>query len=144
MIKVTNAYLDTMVNSPTVQSITQKTFTTKTSYRLARVFDRLRREAKIYLAERQKLIEKYAKRYEKDGEEKKDDKVIKSWKKGDMISDGRSVFLTNTADFTKKINELTEIEIEIGINKIKFDLEKEPVCTIEEMVILLPLLDVKE
>ena len=144
MIKVTNAYLDTTANSPTVQTIIKKSFTAKTSYWLARVFDKLRREAKIYLSERQKLIEKYARRYEKDGEEKKDGKVIKSWKKGDMISDGQSVSLADMAGFTKEINELTEIEIEIGINKIKFDLEKEPTCTIEEMAILLPLLDVKE
>lgn len=134
-IKITNAYLDTMVNSPIFQTIIKKPFTIKTSYWLARIFDKLQKEAKIYLAEKQKLIEKYAKRHEKDGE---------TWKKGDMISDGRSVSLVDIAGFTKKLNELTEIELSIDINKIKFDLEKEPACTIEEMTLLLPLMEVKE
>lgn len=134
-IKITNQYLDTMTNNPVVQTIIKKPFTAKTSYWLARVFDKLQRETKIYLNEKQKLIEKYAKRYDADG---------KNWKKGDMITDGQSISLTNIKDFTKEINELTEIEIEIGINKITFDIEKEPACTIEEMTILLLLLDVKE
>ena len=144
-IKITNQYLDTMASSLVIQTIIKKSFTAKTSYWLARVFDKLQREAKIYLAERQKMIEKYAKRHQSDGEKKdKDGKIVKSWKKGDMISDGQSVSLTDIKEFTKEINELTEIEIEIGINKIAFDLEKEAACTIEEMAILLPLLDVKE
>jgi len=143
-IKVTNAYLDSMANSPAFQVIVKKQFSAKTSYWLARVFDKLQREAKIYLAEKQKLIEKYAKRYEEDGEEKKDGKVVKSWKKGDMIGDGRSVSLTDVDGFTKEINELTEIEIGIGIDKIEFDLDKESNCTVEEMGSLLPLIEVKE
>ena len=143
-IKITNAYLDTMINSPIIQTITKKPFSAKTSYWLARAFDKLQREAKIYLAERQKLIEKYAKKHEEDGEERRDGKVINSWKKGDMVSDGQSVSLTNMKEFTREINELTEIEIDIGINKIKFDLEKEPACTIEEMALLLPLMEVDD
>lgn len=134
-IKITNGYLDTMANSQIIQGIGKKAFTAKTSYWLARIFDKLQRELKIYLAEKQKLIEKYARRYKEDG---------KTWKKGDMVSDGQSVSLTNTKDFTKEINELIEIEIEIGFNKVIFDLEKEPNCTIEEMSILLPLLEIKE
>ena len=50
-----------------------------------------------------------------------------------MVSDGQSISLTNIKEFTREINELTEIEIDIGINKIKFDLDKEPSCTIEGM-----------
>jgi len=60
-----------------------------------------------------------------------------------VISDGQSVFLTDVEGFTKELNELMEIELDIGINKIEFDLEKKLVCTIEEMVILLSLLDVE-
>lgn len=134
-IKITNQYLDTMANNPVIQTVIKKSFTAKTSYWLARVFDKLQREVKIYLSERQKLIEKYAKRHNEDGKE---------WKKGDMITNGQTVSLINVKEFTKEINELTEIEIEIGINKIEFDLEKEPACTIEEMAILLPLLKTKE
>ena len=67
MIKVTYAYLDIMINSPIIQTISKRPFTARTSCLLARVFDKLHREVKIYLAERQRLIEKYAKRHEKDG-----------------------------------------------------------------------------
>jgi len=143
-IKITNGYLDTIANSPVVQAIVKKSFTAKTSYWLAKVFDKLQREARIYLAEKQKIIEKYAKRHDEDGAEKKDGKVIKSWKKGDMVSDGQSVTLDNVVEFQKEITELTEIEIELGINKIEFDLDKEPVCTVEEMGLLMPLVSVKE
>jgi O-phosphoseryl-tRNA(Cys) synthetase len=130
-----------MVNNPILQVITQKQFTAKTSYWLARVFDKLQREAKIYLAEKQKLIEKYARRYEADGEQKDNTgKVIKSWKKGDIVGDEKSVSLSDAEGFTKEINELTEIELDIGINKIEFDFDKEPACTVEEMSLLLPII----
>ena len=143
-IKVTNAYLDSIANNSSFQVIVKKQFSAKTSYWLARVFNKLQREAKIYLAEKQKLVEKYAKRHEEDGEEKKDGKAIKAWKKGDMIGDGKSVSLNDVEGFTKEINELTEIEIGIGLNRIDFDLDKEANCTVEEMGILLPLIEVKE
>jgi len=134
-IKITNGYLDKLANSPITQVIIKKPFTAKTSYWLARVFDKLQGETKIYFSERQKLIEKYAKRHDKDG---------KDFKKGDIVSDGQNVSLDNIIEFQKEITELTEIEIEIGINKIEFDLDKEPACTVEEMGILMPLVSVKE
>jgi len=143
-IKITNAYLDSIANNSSFQVIIKKQFSAKISYWLARVFDKLQREAKIYLAEKQKLVEKYAKRYEEDGEEKKDGKVIKTWKKGDMIGDGRSVSLNDVDGFNKEINELVEIEISIGLDRIEFDLDKEPNCTVEEMGTLLPLIEVKQ
>lgn len=135
MIKVTNGYLDTLTNNPLIQAIVKKSFTAKTSYWLAKVFDKLQREAKIYFSEKQKLIEKYAKRHDKDGE---------GFKKNDIISDGQNITLDNVKEFQREITELTEIEIEIGINKIEFDLEREPNCTPEEMAILIPLIHVKE
>ena len=135
MIKVKNEYLDTMANSTVIPAIIKKDFTTKTSYWLARVFDKFQSEAKIYLAEKQKIIDKYALRQEKDG---------KDFKKGDIISDGKNISIKDVAGFTKEANELAEIEIEIGLNKIEFDFDKEPSCTVEEMALLLPLITVKE
>ena len=144
-IKVTNAYLDNMVNNPIFQVIIKKQFSAKTSYWLARTLDKLQQEAKIYLAEKQKLIEKYANRYEKDGEEKdKEGKVIKKWKKGDMVGDGRSVSLSDVEGFTKEINELIEIELDLNMKPILLDFDVEPSLTIEEMTLLLPLVEVKE
>ena len=139
MIKVTNGYLDTLGSNSNFQDLAQKPFTAKTSYWLARVFDRIQKEGAIFFAERQKLIEKHAKRYEADGEEGE-----RKWKKGDMISDGKSVTLNDVEAFSKDLKELTEIEIDLGLHKIKFDLDKEPVCTVEEMSLLMPLIEVKE
>jgi len=45
-IKITNAYLDTMINSPIIQTITKKPFTAKTSYWLARAFDKLQGDSR--------------------------------------------------------------------------------------------------
>ena len=139
MIKITNGYLDTLGSNSNFQDLAQKPFTAKTSYWLARVFDRIQKEGAIFFAERQKLIEKHAKRYEADGEEGE-----RKWKKGDMISDGKSVTLNDVEAFSKDLKELTEIEIDLGLHKIKFDLDKEPVCTVEEMSLLMPLIEVKE
>jgi len=139
MIKITNGYLDTLGSNSNFQDLAQKPFTAKTSYWLARVFDRIQKEGAIFFAERQKLIEKHAKRYEADGEEGE-----RKWKKGDMISDGKTVSLNDVEAFSNDMKELTEIEIDLGLHKIKFDLDKEPVCTVEEMSLLMPLIEVKE
>jgi len=139
MIKVTNGYLDGLGSNSLFQDLAKKPFTAKTSYWLARAFDRIQKEGAIYFAERQKLIEKHAKRYEKDGGEGE-----RKWKKGDMISDGKNVSLDDVVGFGKDIKELIEIEIDLGLKKIKFDLDKEPACTVEEMTVLVPLIEVEE
>ena len=139
MIKVTNEYLNMIGNNSLLQDLAKKSFTAKTSYWLAKTFDRLQKEGAIFFAERQKLIEKHAKRYETDGEEGE-----RKWKKGDMISDGKSVSLNDVEGFSKDMKELAEIEIDLGLHKISFDLDREPACTVEEMSLLVPLIEVKE
>ena len=148
MIKVKNGYLDTIsteANDLIVKAIIKKDFTPKVSYWLAMVFDKIPSIAKVYASERQKKIEKYAKRYEADGEEKdKNGNVVNSWKKGDIVSDGQSVSLTDVKAFSEEINELVEIENKLDIERIPFDLNEEPKCTIEEIRLLIPLIDVGE
>ena len=139
MIKITNAYLDTIINGGVLQVIAKKPFTAKTSYWLVRVFNKLEKEGEIYFSERRKLIEKHAKRHDKDGEEGE-----KKWKAGDMISDGQNVSLNDAELFMVDLRELTSIEINLGLDKIPFDLDKEPSCTVEEMGILMPLIEIKE
>jgi len=141
-IKVTNGYLERILTSKVVESIIKKDFTTQTSYWLATVFESLPSKARIYSSERQKLIEKYAKRYEEDVPE--DEKGNKAHKKGDIMSDGVNVVIGDVKKFNKALNELLNIERQLEINKIPFDLEKEPPCTVEEMGLLLPLIEVKE
>jgi len=139
MIKVTNGYLEMIGSNSLFQELAKKPFTAKTSYWLARVFSQLQKEGEIYFAEKQKLIEKHAKRYEADGEEGE-----RKWKKGDMVSDGKSVSLKDAEGFVKDMKELTEIELDLGLKLIKFDLDKEPACTVEEMTLLVPMIEVKE
>jgi len=131
-IIITNGYIDTVINSSIISEITKKQFTAKTSYW---VFDKIGNDSKVYLSERKKLIEKYAMRYEADGE---------TWKKGDIVSNGDSISLGNIQEFNAEMAELTEIEIDLGINKIAFDLIREPACTIKEMSLLIPLIAVEE
>ncbi len=129
MIEVTNGYLESVLNNPMVKKIISKPFTAKTSYWIARVLDEIKIKGKIYILEKQKLIEKYAKRYPKSKE---------------IVKEGDSIILENPEAFTNEINELTEIKISLGIPKIEYDFDKEPACTVEEMTILLPLITPKE
>ena len=67
MIKITNGYLEMIGSNSLFQELAKKPFTAKTSYWLARVFSQLQKEGEIYFAEKQKLIEKHAKRYDAAG-----------------------------------------------------------------------------
>ena len=60
-----------------------------------------------------------------------------------MVSDGKSVSLKDAEGFVKDMKELTEIEVDLGLELILFDLDREPPLTIEEMTILLPLISEK-
>lgn len=142
-MKIKNSYFEGLATKD-IQPLLAKEFTAKTSYWLARLFDRLEQEAGHYFRQKQKLIDKYAKRYEEAGEERLDGKTIKSWEKGDMISDGQTISLKDPEAFSKELNEIIEIEIDLKLDKIQIDLEKEPSLTIDEMLILLPFIEIKE
>ena len=113
----------------------------KPRYWLGRAFDKILQEMKTYTQIRQDLIREHTKKHDKDGKELKDGKVIKEWKKGDPISlpDGTPDWVDYEL-FLKEINELQEIEINLGIWKIEFDPEKGPDATPGEMQLLIPLL----
>jgi len=159
-IKITLGYLDRIASSPALQLIMKKQPPFRVAYSLARIFDNLQKEIRIYSAEKQKLIEKYAERHIADGEEKKDDKVIRKWKKGDVVSDGQSVSLKDVTGFTEEMNKLSESEIDLGLCRAEIDLEEmkqcldefdparpiaeKPIFSIEEMSILMPLIKIKE
>ena len=143
-IKITPAYLEKLNGSSLLASFSKKSLGNKVSYQLARIFDALEREAKIYFAQKQKVIEKYAKRHEEDGQQKDENgKVIKSWKKGDIVSDGQTVAIADIAGFNSAMQELLETEVDLGIEKVRinFDDPKMDQLTIEEMNLLLPLME---
>ena len=139
MIKITNGYLEMIGSNSLFQELAKKPFTARVSFYLAEAFIELQKKGELYLSQKQKGIEKYAKRHEADGGEGE-----LKWKKGDMVSDGKSVSLNDVDGFVTYMKELTETEVNLGVNKIKFDLDKEPACTVEEMTLLVPLIEVKE
>jgi len=114
----------------------------KPNWWVGRAFDKIVQEMKAYIKARQDLIRQYAKKHEKDGKETDENgKIIKEWKKGDPMSfaDGTPVWEDYDA-FVKDLEELQEIEIDLGIWKIEFDPEKGPDSTPGEDQILIPLL----
>ena len=127
MIKITNEYIDKLGASEVTKTLLKKEFTCKTSYWLARIFNEIEISSKIFISEKQRIVDKYAKKDEG----------------GKIIQTGDSVTILDIAAFQKELTELFSIEIDFQINKIIFDIEKEPNCTIEEMSLLLPLVEVE-
>lgn len=126
-----NLDLDRLLNNSFLDSINKKSFSAKTSYWLAKIFLKLDQETKVYFSEKQRIVNKYAKRYDEDGE---------TWKKGDIIYNKQSIVINDVDAFNNEMSDLLNIEFDIGISKIDFKFDKEPSCTIEEMSLLLPFI----
>lgn len=127
MIKITNEYIDRLGSGKVIKTLLGKEFTCKTSYWLARIFNEIENLSKIFVEEKQKIVDKYA---------KKDDN-------GEIIQNNDNITILDITAFQKDLKELLEIELDLQKKQIVFDIEKEPRCTIEEMLILLPLIEVK-
>lgn len=127
MIKITNEYIDKLGSNEVMKTLLKKEFTCKTSYWLARIFHEIDDLSEIFVKERQKIVSKYA---------KKDDD-------GEIIQNDNNITMLDIASFQKDFGDLLKIELDLQKNQIIFDIEKEPKCTIEEMLILLPLIEVK-
>ena len=125
-IKITNEYIEKVVNSPLSMDIKKKEFPIKTAYWIARCFDKIKKLADTYLEEKKKLINKYAIEKDEQGNAKMQEGMIS---------------LSDPNKFSEELKELLDIEIDLGINKIKIDLDKCPNLTLEEMDILLPLIE---
>lgn len=146
-IELTNKQIvDIFSQQAVINKLFNRDFKPKTSYWLTKIFKHLEQEIKHYETARKKLLEKYAEKYESDGEEKnKKNEVIKKWNVGDIKTDefGQAVFNGTREQFDAEIKELFEISVPIGIDLIEFDCEKQPDLTIKEMMILEPLIQIK-
>ena len=143
-IKITLRYLEQLSNSPVLATLNKKNFGNRLSYQLARIFDALEREIRIYLKEKRKIIEKYAKRYDEDGEQRDGKgRIIKSWKKGDIVSDGQTIILEDAQTFSKAMDELLKTGIDLGLKKVKMDFDDSKIdnLSVEEIKVLLPLIE---
>jgi len=114
----------------------------KPRYWLSRCLDKAIQELNHYLEAKRDLIKRHATKYEKDGKETdKDGKVIREWKKGDLIIDKSGE--PEWKDFElyqKELNELQEIEVDFGFKKIVCDWSNGPDVNQNEMLIIIPFL----
>lgn len=113
----------------------------KPRYWLSRILDRVTQELNHYLDGKLKLLRKHTVQYEKAGEEKKDGKVIRKWKKGDikMNPDGTPVWKDFEA-YQKELEEFQDDEVDLGFKPIVCDWSKGPNVTQKEMQIIWPFL----
>jgi len=139
-MRVTNGQLEELLSRG---QIMDKPLTAKTAYWIARVIDKCKQEARVYLKRKDDLIEKYAARHESDGEEVRGGKVIKKWKAGDLIREGDGIRLSDPRAYLEELAELQGIEIEVSIEKIFIDFEKEPNLTAGEILPFLPFIEEK-
>lgn len=124
-MKINNEQIEVLA-SKDINKLIKKDCTAKTAYWIARIFDKLESESKHYFTQKQRLIDKYAKRDDTD----------------EIIRDGDNISIGDIAAFRVELEELLKIEIDLGFDMIKFDLDKEPNFTPEEMQILLPFIEV--
>jgi len=128
------------------QSARKKTFESKeVSIWLARLSHKLRTEGVPYFEEKQRLIQEHALKHESDGEERRGNRVVRSWKKGDLVSDERGVKFRDVPAFLNALADLQQIEIEIAdMDRISSDLEASPPLTPAEIEALMRFVNIKE
>ncbi len=128
------------------QSARKKVFESKeVSIWLARLNSKLRTEGVHYFEEKQRLIQEHALKYESDGEERKGNRVVRSWKKGDIVSDEKGVKFANAQAFLNALAELQQFEITISdMDRISSDLETTPPLSPAEIEALMHFVEVKE
>lgn len=138
-IVVKSVYCEKL-GEPVTQKILAKSFPIKTGYWISRAIEKIRQEAKAYTDQRNKLIEKYAKKPEELTDEEKKAKMPAG-----------QVFLKDVKAYEEDLAVLQTADINLGIDKIKVDLNvldkwfndrKEPGLTIAEMEYLLPFFEV--
>ena len=145
-VKITNAYFEG-AGKIDVKPLLEKQFSTAVSYKLAILFKKLSELAPIYFQEKQKIYNRFSAKYEQDGEEIKEDKVIRKWKVGDIIINTNNVgettiIITDPVTFSEEMNILLSVEVPIEMKKIKIDFVKE-LCnlSVNEMMVILPFIE---
>lgn len=89
-------------------ALSHKALPVKVSYAIAKNISKIENELKVYNEERQKLLNKYAEKNEKDEIIMNEDNSLKIAKE-------------HIDDWNKDIKELLDIKVEIDIHKFKFD-----------------------
>lgn len=139
-MRVTNGQLEELLSRG---QIMDKPLTAKTAYWIARIIDKCKSEARVYLKQKDALIEKHGARHESDGEESRAGKIIRRWKAGDLIREGEGIRLANPAAYLEELAALQGIEIDVQIERVFIDFEKEPNLTAGEILPFLPFIEEK-
>jgi len=147
-IKVKNVYCE-MLNEPITRQILARSLPTKMGYWIGRAVEKIRQESKAYGDQKDKLIKEHEDIKKRDEEKKKGDCSV-CGRKGELPPG--QTFLKDALAFQKEQFVLQEIEIGLGINKIKIDLDElekwlekhnEKGLTGAEFEFLLPFFEIK-
>ncbi len=124
-VKITNAFIENfMVSSPAlINNLRERELDPEVGYWIAFILQKLQDLTKIYLGQKQKLLSKFARDKDKDGN------IITN-------SDG-TITIGNVTDFSKQLNKLLEIEVDTGIEKININFKKLPSLKVKEMEFLI-------
>jgi len=151
-IKITGEKLEQCNNDNFGKIMSDKTWPVKVSYWLGRIMDHVISELKVYYKKRDEIIDKYSLKYEADTEEVKENG--KKHKAGDLIlneNGNRTLNPETIKQMNEDIKELSEIEIELTVNKIEAtfeDMEKwqEKGLNLspDEMRIIMPFFEITE
>jgi len=135
-IILTNGQLEAMAFNPAFRKAVQQPFPVKTSYWLARAMEKIERELKPFMKTMNEIMEKYA-------EKRLNDKTKKEEIK--RRPDGMPVWGKNEEIATAALEELRAIEVDLGIQPIKLDLEAcekmDIIPSPETFALLMPLLE---
>lgn len=125
-IKITHAQIEALMASPGSLEAIKTKLPTKAAYWLARAIVKMQQIFKVYKDQQQEIVKAHA---------VKDDK-------GKPVSqpNGNVVWEPDQeAEAGRKLKDLAEIEVDLGIHPIEIDPLPESV-TIESMILLMPLL----
>lgn len=143
-IVIENAYFEKMTG-PVLQGLIKKNGIEEVipRYWLSKALCKIEGQSKHYLKNKQDLVKKHAVKHDEDGERKDEKgKVIQRWKKGDPVElPNGSVQFEDGNAFIKELKVLQEIKVEINMPRVRFD--DPPDVTIEENMLLMPLLEDK-
>lgn len=131
-IILTNGRIKDLYTSPGLMAASRRNLGVKPSYWLARIIDKMDSIIKPYAKEQQKIIERYTEKDENGKPKQQNNMFI--WMKD---QEGQA---------NQELNELADIEVDLGIKKIHLDLDalekKGERFTPEEMLSLLPLITI--
>lgn len=141
-VKVQNRFFELFTPEIT-KLISNKDFRTRTSHWISRWIDKCESEARLYFRSKEKLLHKYARRYEADGQiTDATGNVLRRWKKGDLVMEGGNILLNDPERYLDELASLQDDTVEIlGINPIPFDEAKEPRVSPGEMRLLNPIIE---